>query len=243
MNRVPRHVTIIMDGNGRWAKSRGMDRLYGHKEGTESVRAATEFAAENKIDFLSLFAFSEENWNRPKDEIDGLMRLMVEAIAAETGTLMKNNIRFRAIGDLTKLPDGLIDKIIATEKITEPNTGLNMVIFLSYGGKWDILQATEKYAQEVLLAKEEGREPVALTSEYFSTLLSTNGIPDPDLVIRTSGEQRLSNYLLWQSAYSEFYFPDVLWPDFRKTDFQQALDLFAQRERRFGKTGDQVNNS
>jgi len=243
MNKLPRHVSIIMDGNGRWARSRGLDRLYGHKEGKESVMAATEFAAENKIDFLSLFAFSEENWNRPEDEINGLMRLMVDAIADETGTLMKNNIRFRAIGDLTKLPDGLIDKITETEKITSINTGLNFIIFISYSGKWDILQATEKYAVEILKAKEEFREPHKLTTEYFSTLLSTDGIPDPDLIIRTSGEQRISNYLLWQSAYSEFYFPDVLWPDFRKNDFQQALDLFAQRERRFGKTGDQVNNS
>lgn len=243
MNRIPRHVSIIMDGNGRWAKARGMERLYGHKEGSESVRATIEFAAENRIEYLSLFAFSEENWNRPEDEVSGLMQLMVDAIAAETSTIMKNNIKFRAIGDLSKLSQDIARKIYDAEEMSSHNTGLNLIIFLSYAGKWDILQAAEKYSEEVLKAHQEGKKLPKLTAEHFNSLLSTKGIPDPDLIIRTSGEQRISNYLLWQSAYSEFYFPEVLWPDFRKTHFQQALDIFAQRERRFGKTGDQLNNS
>lgn len=243
MNRIPRHVSIIMDGNGRWAKARGMERLYGHKEGSESVRATIEFAAENRIEYLSLFAFSEENWNRPEDEVSGLMQLMVDAIAAETSTIMKNNIKFRAIGDLSKLSQDIARKIYDAEEMSSHNTGLNLIIFLSYAGKWDILQAAEKYSEEVLKAHQEGKKLPKLTTEHFNSLLSTKGIPDPDLIIRTSGEQRISNYLLWQSAYSEFYFPEVLWPDFRKTHFQQALDIFAQRERRFGKTGDQLNNS
>lgn len=243
MNRIPRHVSIIMDGNGRWAKARGMERLYGHKEGSESVRATIEFAAENRIEYLSLFAFSEENWNRPEDEVNGLMQLMVDAIAAETATIMKNNIKFRAIGDLSKLSEDVAKKIYNAEEMSSHNTGLNLIIFLSYAGKWDILQAAEKYSEEVLRAYQDGRTLPKLTADHFNSLLSTKGIPDPDLIIRTSGEQRISNYLLWQSAYSEFYFPEVLWPDFRKTHFQQALDIFAQRERRFGKTGDQLNNS
>ncbi|MEN6619909.1 MAG: polyprenyl diphosphate synthase [Rikenellaceae bacterium] len=242
MNLTPRHVTIIMDGNGRWARKKGLDRLFGHKKGIESVRTVTEFAAENGIEYLSLFAFSEENWNRPQYEIIGLMELMMDAIAAETPTFMKNNIRFRVIGDFSKLSDTLKEKIAQTEKVSSKNNGLNLIIFLSYSGKWDILQATRKYTEEVLNAKENNTSPAELTPDYFESLLSTAGIPDPDLLIRTSGEQRISNYLLWQTAYSEFYFTDVLWPDFRKNDFQKALDLFSERERRFGKTGDQINN-
>lgn len=239
---IPEHVTIIMDGNGRWAKMRGLDRLYGHKEGVESVRAATEFAAEKGIKYLSLFAFSEENWNRPKDEVIGLMGLMIDAIAAETPTLMKNSIKFRVIGDLSKLPDALKEKIAATEQATSSNNGLTMIIFLSYSGKWDILQAARRYAEDVAKAGMGEDSIKTPDPEYFESLLSTSGIPNPDLLIRTSGEQRISNYLLWQVAYSEFYFTDVLWPDFRKTDFQKALDIFSVRERRYGKTGEQVNN-
>ncbi len=241
--KIPRHVTIIMDGNGRWAKNRGLDRLYGHKEGVESVRAATEFAAENRIEYLSLFAFSEENWNRPQEEIMGLMELMVDAITEETSTLMKNNIKFIAIGDISKLSPLVIKKIHQAEQTTSTNDGMTLIVFLSYSGKWDILQAIKKYTDVIAEAKENNLPVKDLDSEYFETFLSTAGIPDPDLLIRTSGEQRISNFLLWQSAYSEFYFSDVLWPDFRKTHFQQALDIFAQRERRFGKTGDQLNNS
>ena len=242
MNRIPKHVTIIMDGNGRWANKMGLDRLHGHKEGVGSVRAVTEFAAENGINYLSLFAFSEENWNRPQHEINGLMELMVDAIAAETPTLTKNNIKFRAIGDFSKLSTNVREKITQTEKITIENTGLTLIVFLSYSGKWDIMQATKKFAEVAINAKENNLPAPVMDSDYFESLLSTSGIPNPDLLIRTSGEQRISNYLLWQAAYSEFYFTDTLWPDFRKNDFQKALDIFSERERRFGKTGDQVNN-
>ena len=225
-----------MDGNGRWAKKQGLKRIFGHKAGVEAVRQATEYAAEKGIDYLSLFAFSEENWNRPQDEVMGLMELMVEAIAGETKTLMKNNVRFRVIGDTSKLPDRVKEKISATEEQTAPNKGLCMIVFLSYSGKWDIIQAMERYMKDDTLKNS----PV--NQEKFESYLSTAGIPDPDLLIRTSGEQRISNYLLWQVAYTEFYFTDVLWPDFSKTDFRKALDVFASRERRYGKTEEQVNN-
>lgn len=225
-----------MDGNGRWANKQGLKRIFGHKAGVEAVRQATEFAAEKGVGYLSLFAFSEENWNRPQDEVSGLMELMVEAIVGETETLMKNNIRFRVLGDLSRLPDRVKDKISVTENKTGTNSGLCLIIFLSYSGKWDILQAMERYMKEAISAE------VPLDQARFESYLTTAGIPDPDLLIRTSGEQRISNFLLWQAAYSEFYFTDVLWPDFSKTDFQKALDVFASRERRYGKTGEQVNN-
>lgn len=236
MSSIPKHVSIIMDGNGRWAKKQGLKRIFGHKAGVEAVRQATEFAAEKGVGYLSLFAFSEENWNRPQDEVSGLMELMVEAIVGETETLMKNNIRFRVLGDLSRLPNRVKDKISVTENKTGTNKGLCLIIFLSYSGKWDILQAMERYMKEALSAD------VPLDQAKFESYLTTAGVPDPDLLIRTSGEQRISNFLLWQAAYSEFYFTDVLWPDFSKTDFQKALDVFASRERRYGKTGEQVNN-
>ncbi|MHC1690404.1 MAG: polyprenyl diphosphate synthase [Bacteroidales bacterium] len=236
MNNIPRHVTIIMDGNGRWAKKQGLKRIFGHKAGVEAVRQATEYATEKGIGYLSLFAFSEENWNRPQDEVMGLMELMVEAIVGETKTLMKNNVRFRVIGDTSKLPDRVKEKISATEEQTAPNKGLCMIVFLSYSGKWDIIQAMERYM------KDDTLKNAPVNQEKFESFLSTAGIPDPDLLIRTSGEQRISNYLLWQAAYTEFYFTDVLWPDFSKTDFRKALDVFASRERRYGKTEEQVNN-
>lgn len=225
-----------MDGNGRWAKKQGLKRIFGHKAGVEAVRQATEYAAEKGIGYLSLFAFSEENWNRPQDEVMGLMELMVEAIVGETKTLMKNNVRFRVIGDTSKLPDRVKEKISATEEQTAPNKGLCMIVFLSYSGKWDIIQAMERYM------KDDTLKNAPVNQEKFESFLSTAGIPDPDLLIRTSGEQRISNYLLWQAAYTEFYFTDVLWPDFSKTDFRKALDVFASRERRYGKTEEQVNN-
>ena len=240
MNKIPQHISVIMDGNGRWAKQRGLKRIQGHREGITSVREASEFAAKKGIKYLSLFAFSEENWNRPSGEVNGLMNLMVEAISAETQTLMKNNIKLRVIGDISRLPSELKMKIVDVESFTSKNTGLTLVIFLSYSGKWDILQAATRYAENYAASITKGETPEELTSELFSTLLSTTGIPDPDLIIRTSGEMRLSNFLLWQSAYCEFYFPDLLWPDFRKKDFQKALDLYSQRERRFGKTGEQI---
>ncbi|MGE4415388.1 MAG: polyprenyl diphosphate synthase [Bacteroidales bacterium] len=239
MTKIPEHVTIIMDGNGRWAKRRGLERLEGHKAGVESVREAAEFAAENGIKFLSLFAFSEENWNRPQSEINGLMELMIDAIISEKKTLINNKIKFRVVGDKSRLTDTLNAKIDEIEKVTSVNNHLTLIVFLSYSGKWDILQAARKYA--LMIDDGTATLDVPLTNELMDSLLSTHGIPDPDLLIRTSGEQRISNYLLWQCAYTEFYFTDILWPDFRKNDFKRAIDTFSERERRYGKTGEQIN--
>lgn len=239
MSKIPKHVSIIMDGNGRWAKRKGQERLEGHKAGVESVKAAAEFSAEHKIEFLSLFAFSEENWTRPQDEINGLMELMIDAIIGERKTLLDNNIKFLVIGDPSRLSETLLNKIAELESITCNNIGLTLIVFLSYSGKWDILQAAEKYIEKVNRGELKQDEP--LSAQLFDTLLNTHGIPDPDLLIRTSGEQRISNYMLWQCAYTEFYFTDVLWPDFRKNDFKRALDIYSERERRYGKTGEQIN--
>ncbi|GAB1472961.1 isoprenyl transferase [Bacteroidota bacterium] len=239
MDKIPTHVSIIMDGNGRWAKSKGLERLAGHKAGVESVRAATEFAAENGIKYLSLFAFSEENWSRPQNEIMGLMELMIDAIINERSTLMDNKVRFLAIGDKSRLSTSLVEKIAEIEKTTSSNEGLILVIFLSYSGKWDIIQAINSYVNKLKKGEVSMDQPV--TNDCLESLLSTASIPDPDLLIRTSGEQRISNYMLWQCAYTEFYFTDVLWPDFRKNDFKRALETYAYRERRYGKTGDQIN--
>ena len=239
MNKIPKHVSIIMDGNGRWAKRRGLERLAGHKAGVESVKAATEFAAENGINYLSLFAFSEENWNRPEEEISGLMELMIDAIIKERTTLTENNIKFRVIGDLSRFSDSLSAKIEEIQRVTALNTGLVLIVFLSYSGRWDIVQAVNNYLAGLNQSDLKCDNP--LTVEAFSSYLSTADIPDPDLLIRTSGEQRISNYMLWQCAYTEFFFTEVLWPDFRKNDFKLALDTYSERERRYGKTGDQIN--
>ncbi len=223
-----------MDGNGRWAKLRGQERLYGHKEGVESVRACTEFAVEKGIKYLSVFAFSEENWDRPIEEIEGLMQLMLKAITMETPTFQKNGVRFRVIGDFSRLSQKLRDEIDDCMKLTQENTNLQLIIFLSYSGKWDILQAADKFIAQNAERISKGDIP-QITAAALAGNLSTADIPDPDLLIRTSGEQRISNYMLWQTAYTEYYFTDVLWPDFRKPEFQQALDAFSKRERRFGK--------
>lgn len=224
-----------MDGNGRWAKQQGHERLFGHNEGVESVRACCEFAVEKGIRYLSLYAFSEENWNRPKEEVEGLMALMVKSILGELETFRKNNIRFRVIGNRKRLPQDLLAQIEGAEADTAANTGLTLIVMLSYSGKWDILQAARGYADAVLAAAREGRDIPQIDESYFSSLLATAGIPDPDLMIRTSGEQRISNYMLWQCAYTEFYFTSTLWPDFRKTEFAEALEAFANRDRRYGK--------
>ena len=226
---LPAHVSIIMDGNGRWAKERGKERVYGHFEGVESVRACTEAAAQMGVNYLSLFAFSEENWGRPEQEVMTLMELMVKCMVGEMDTFMKNNIRFMVIGNKARLSDELNKVIEDSMQKTASNTGLTLIVMLSYSGKWDILQAAEKYAK----ALTEGKiEP---SSEVFASFLVTDGIPDPDLIIRTSGECRLSNYFLWQGAYSELLFTDVLWPDFRKDEFAAALEEYAKRDRRYGK--------
>ena len=232
---VPVHVTIIMDGNGRWARQRGGERLMGHRNGVKSVREACEFAVEKGIKYLSLYAFSEENWDRPKAEVEGLMALMVKSVLEERETFRKNNIRFRVIGHRERLSADLLEKIDEAQEETSSNTGLTLIIMLSYSGRWDIVQAASRYAAAVGEAVGRGEEPPRLDEASFGGFLSTAGVPDPDLLIRTSGEQRISNYMLWQCAYTEFYFTDVLWPDFRKPDFAAALEAFAQRDRRYGK--------
>ncbi len=231
---IPEHVTIIMDGNGRWAKQRGQERLYGHKEGVESVRACTELAVEKGIKYLSIFAFSEENWERPVAEIEGLMQLMLKAIAAETPLFQKIGVRFRVIGDFSRLSSKLRGEIDDCMKLTAGNTGLQLIVFLSYSGKWDIVQAVNKL-MEKRISVGGGDGQISITAQDIAENLSTADVPDPDLLIRTSGEQRISNYMLWQTAYTEYYFTETLWPDFRKVEFQKALDAYSNRERRFGK--------
>ncbi len=228
--RIPQHVSIIMDGNGRWAKARGKERVYGHAEGVESVRACVEAAAEEGVRYLSLYAFSEENWGRPQEEIDTLMRLMVQSIHNETAAFIKNGISCRVLGNRARLSQDVEAAIREMEAQTAAGTRLTVVVFLSYSGRWDIVEAVKK------AVRERGAEGIdTLTPEAFSEYLVTAGIPDPDLLIRTSGEERISNYLLWQSAYTEFYFTDILWPDFRKEAFREALAAYALRDRRYGK--------
>ena len=232
---IPLHVSLIMDGNGRWAKERGKERVYGHFEGVSSVRACVEAAVENGVRYLSLFAFSEENWNRPDDEVTTLMGLMVKAMADEMDSLDRNGVRFVVLGNRQKLDAQLNETIDACMARTQSNETLTLIIFLSYSGKWDILQAAQRMALE-LLDNPEKRETVEnMSVADFDQYLVTAGFPDPDLIVRTSGEHRLSNYLLWQGAYSEFYFTETLWPDFRKDEFRKALESFAKRDRRYGK--------
>ena len=229
MTGVPVHVSMIMDGNGRWAKERGKDRVYGHFEGVESVRACVEAAIENGVRYLSLFAFSEENWNRPDAEVTALMGLMVKAMAEEMEKLHRNGVRFMVLGNRARLSDEINSTVDSCMELTKDNDRLTMIIFLSYSGKWDIMQ--EAISEDPGKKIEIENRGVAAFDEF----LVTAGIPDPDLIIRTSGEQRISNYLLWQGAYSEFLFTDILWPDFRKKEFCDALAEYGKRDRRYGK--------
>ena len=235
MNKVPVHISMIMDGNGRWAKERGKDRVYGHFEGVESVRACVEAALETGVKYLSVFAFSEENWNRPEEEVLALMGLMVKAMAAEMESLDRNGVRFMVLGNRARLSDELNAEIDSCMEMTAHNDALTLIVFLSYSGKWDILQAARKMALELLEHPERREEIETMGVEGFERYLVTAGIPDPDLIVRTSGEERISNYLLWQGAYSEFLFVDTLWPDFRKEEFRKALESYAKRDRRYGK--------
>ena len=236
IKNIPVHVSIIMDGNGRWARQRGLERVSGHYNGVESVRACVEAAAEEGVRYLSLFAFSEENWNRPEAEVNTLMGLMMKSIADEIDSLAAKGVSFRVLGNLSRLDDNLVEAIRKAEELTAPAPGkeplLTLIVFLSYSGKWDILQAAKRMAKEYL-GNPQGLESIGI--EDFSHYLVTDGIPDPDLIIRTSGEERISNYLLWQAAYSEFVFVDTLWPDFRKKEFRQALEEYSHRNRRYGK--------
>lgn len=236
-SRIPRHVAIIMDGNGRWAKRQGMARMFGHRQGVETVHRITEAAAELGIEFLTLYAFSTENWNRPKEEVDALMVLLVDTIAKETPTLMKNNIRLQTIGDLSRLPQNTHEKFMECIQQTSNNTGLTLIIALSYSARWELIQAAKHIAQAVqngILLPED------INEEVLSSHLTTAQVPDPDLLIRTSGELRISNFLLWQLAYSELYFTDCLWPEFTNEEFYQAIVDYQHRERRFGKTSEQI---
>ena len=232
---VPCHVSIIMDGNGRWAKERGKERVYGHFEGVSSVRACVEASVETGVRYLSLFAFSEENWNRPNEEVTTLMGLMVKAMADEMDSLDKNGVRFVVLGNRERLGDALNETIDACMERTKGNETLTLIIFLSYSGKWDILQAAKKMAAELIADSDAASRLEQITISDFDSYLVTAGVPDPDLIVRTSGEHRLSNYLLWQGAYSEFYFTETLWPDFRKEQFREALNSYAKRDRRYGK--------
>ena len=235
--RLPKHIAIIMDGNGRWAQEKGQDRLYGHFHGVESVRNIVEAAAEIGIKYLTLYAFSTENWDRPAAEVAGLMSLFVDTISKEVPSLHKNNIKLHFIGNLALLPE---DAKKALEKATETtagNTGLELIIALSYSSRWELIEAIQKLAQQV---KEGLLLPEDIKEANLSAALATSGFPDPELMIRTSGEFRISNFLLYQLAYAELYFTPILWPDFRKPHLMEAIIDFQQRERRFGKTGNQI---
>ncbi|MCU4177540.1 isoprenyl transferase [Carboxylicivirga sp. N1Y90] len=236
-DRLPSHVAIIMDGNGRWAKKRGNSRVFGHKHGVTAVRDVTEASAELGIKYLTLYAFSTENWSRPKTEVDALMSLLVSTISSETKTLMKNNVRLNAIGCRENLPSGVQKRLEECILKTSGNDGLTLTLALSYSSRWEIIEAVKKVAVQV---KDGELELGEINDELFSSLMATESMPDPELMIRTSGEHRISNFLLWQLAYSELYFSDVLWPDFRKEDYYEAILNYQGRERRFGKTGDQI---
>lgn len=235
--RLPRHVAIIMDGNGRWAKREGLARMFGHRKGVETVHKITEAAAEMGIEYLTLYTFSTENWNRPKEEVDALMGLLVDTIAKETPTLMKNNIRLETIGDLSRLPEQTRNRFVGCIQETNKNTGLTLVIALSYSARWEIVRATQMIAVAV---KNDQFFVEDINEETISSFMTTHDMPDPDLLIRTSGELRISNFLLWQLAYSELYFTDCLWPEFTEEEFYHAIVDYQHRERRFGKTSEQI---
>jgi undecaprenyl diphosphate synthase len=240
--KLPRHIAIIMDGNGRWAKQKEEERIFGHHEGVKSVKDVVEGCAELGVQYLTLYAFSTENWNRPKEEVDGLMELLVRTIHAETPTLSKNNIRLQAIGDLESLPNNCNKELQEAIRNTSGNTNMTLVLALSYSSRWEIGQAAKNIALQVqrgLLTATEVNEKT-VTDHLGTGML---GIPDPELLIRTSGERRVSNFLLWQIAYAEFYFTDTLWPEFRKPDLYSAILDYQSRERRFGLTSEQISSS
>lgn len=236
-SRLPSHIAIIMDGNGRWAKEKGEDRLFGHFHGVESVRDIVEGCAELGIGYLTLYAFSTENWHRPQTEVSGLMDLLVQTIRKETETLNKNNIRLHVIGDLSKMPQDAVNELNECIEITSRNTGLNLIMALSYSSRWEITNAVKHIAQDVKAGK---LDPATVNDSVFQQYLCTAKFPDPELMIRTSGEFRISNFLLYQLAYAELHFTDVRWPDFRKENLYAAIIDYQSRERRFGKTSEQV---
>jgi len=235
--KLPRHIAIIMDGNGRWAEEKGQERLYGHFHGVESVRNIVEGCAELGIEYLTLYAFSTENWDRPQPEVEGLMTLLVETIRNEVPTLCKNNIRLHVIGELSMLPDFARTALQEALDLTASNTGLNLVMALSYSSRWELVNAVKNIAKDVKAGKIE---PETITQDTLQQYLSTSNLPDPELMIRTSGEYRISNFLLYQLAYAELYFTNTRWPDFRKENLYEAIIDFQNRERRFGKISQQI---
>lgn len=234
---VPKHIAIIMDGNGRWAKQQGENRIYGHYEGVNSVRSVVKGAGEIGVKYITLYAFSTENWNRPKEEVDALMELLVATISMETPELHKKNVRLQAIGNINSLPPSCIDELNESINMTANNTGLTLVLALSYSSKWEIINAVKQIASD---AKNNKINIEEIKEQDIQKYLCTKDIPDPELMIRTSGEHRISNFLLWQLAYAEFYFTETLWPDFREDDLFTAVLNYQNRERRFGKTSEQL---
>ncbi len=238
-SRIPEHIAIIMDGNGRWAKKKGALRIFGHQNAVKSVRDVIEAGAELKVKFITLYAFSTENWNRPKEEVNALMELLVSTLRSEINELHKNNVRLATIGNIEDLPKICQQQLQESKDITSKNTGITLVLALSYSGRWEIIEAIKKISEQV---KQGKLLPEEINEEIVASHLTTNKIPDPELLIRTSGEKRISNFLLWQIAYSELYITEVLWPDFRKQHLYEAIIDYQKRERRFGKTSEQIDS-
>lgn len=236
-NNVPQHIAIIMDGNGRWARQQGHDRLFGHNTGVESVREALRAAQQVGVKYLTLYAFSTENWNRPKEEVDGLMNLLVSTITAEVDELHQNGVCINTIGDFEGLPDGCQIALNEAKERTKNNTGVNLILALNYSARWELVQATKKIAKQ---CEEGGLKADDINADLIAKYLCTHAIPDPELMIRTSGEHRISNFLLWQLAYTELHFTDILWPDFKEEDLYQAIVDYQSRERRFGMVSEQL---
>lgn len=237
LSGLPRHIAVIMDGNGRWAKQHGKMRIFGHQNGVKAVRETTEAAAELGVEYLTLYAFSTENWGRPASEVNALMTLLVTTIRKELKTLTDNNIRLQAIGDIQNLPEKCYKELLEAIELTKNHTRMTLVLALNYSARWELTEAVKSIAQEV---KKQHIEPENITNHTIESHLSTAGIPDPELLIRTSGETRISNFLLWQIAYAELYFTPIFWPEFRKDNLYKAILNFQQRERRFGKISEQV---
>jgi undecaprenyl diphosphate synthase len=237
-SNLPRHIAVIMDGNGRWAKKKGAMRIFGHRNAVQAVKDVTECCGELGVKYLTLYAFSTENWNRPKDEVDGLMELLVNTLKQEISTLMENQVKLKTIGDISHLPAECQNNLQWAIDQTKSNGGLTLILALSYSGRWEILEAVKTLVSE---AKEGKVNPQDINEKFFENYLKTSGIPDPELLIRTSGELRISNFLLWQIAYTELFITPTLWPDFRKEHLYEAIWSYQQRERRFGKTSEQLN--
>ncbi len=237
---IPQHIAVIMDGNGRWAQKKGAMRIFGHRNAIAAVRDAIEGAAELGVKFITLYAFSTENWSRPKEEVDALMEILVQAITDEVPTMMENNIRLATIGDTDSLPGKCKEHLNLGKAKTNANTGMTVVLALSYSGRWEITQAVKEIVKKVVSGEIQEKD---INQEAIASHLNTAGFPDPELLIRTSGEIRISNFMLWQLAYTELYFTEVLWPDFRKKHLHEAILAYQKRERRFGKTGAQIKPS